>query len=276
MTRLSRPPLLHHPDFSLTVARRRAGEWLIDLLVLYGDALVTRGRSLTWNFGFPSRHAYCNAIRRLRKKGLVVLRPGRTTGARIHFSATAAAQPADYLRPDRSWNRKWSGFWQVLMYDIPEPQRAFRDTLRRFLYQLRMGCLQRSVWVSPDDIRPEYDDLVKATHFDFHSFLFESRTVLGRSAEDVVRTAWDFSDLHGRHQHYRHWCERELRHLDARSASRSDFERLANEELRTYFWAMEEDPLLPRALHPTGYDGVSVFQLHQVFVRTLRKRMIQE
>ena len=42
-----------------------------------------------------------------------------------------------------------------------------------------MGCLQKSVWVSPRDIRPEHDDLVKGIRVNFYAYLFEATTVLG-------------------------------------------------------------------------------------------------
>ena len=61
------------------------------------------------------------------------------------------------LRPEKFWNRKWDGIWYVLAYDVPEPQRSYRESLRRFLQRLRMGGLQGSGWVSPrgsDAVRP--------------------------------------------------------------------------------------------------------------------------
>ncbi len=66
----------HHPGFSLPVVRRRVGEELLDLLLMTGEWLATRGRSLTWNRSFPSTLAYDGARRRLCRAGLVAYRRG--------------------------------------------------------------------------------------------------------------------------------------------------------------------------------------------------------
>jgi DNA-binding transcriptional regulator PaaX len=64
----------HHPDFSLPVLRRQAGEVLLDLLLEFTRLVATQGRSLTWDSSYPNRNAYYNAVYRLRKAGLVAYR----------------------------------------------------------------------------------------------------------------------------------------------------------------------------------------------------------
>jgi CRISPR-associated endonuclease Cas2 len=45
--------------------------------------------------------------------------------------------------------RKWDGKWRIVMFDIPEKDRAFRDVLRIHLKELGFLKLQNSVFVSP-------------------------------------------------------------------------------------------------------------------------------
>lgn len=45
--------------------------------------------------------------------------------------------------------KKWDGKWRIVMFDIPEKDRLFRDVLRRHLKTLKFGKLQHSVFVSP-------------------------------------------------------------------------------------------------------------------------------
>jgi len=45
--------------------------------------------------------------------------------------------------------KKWDGKWRVVVFDIPEDSRTFRNILRQHLYELEFHQLQKSVFVSP-------------------------------------------------------------------------------------------------------------------------------
>ncbi|MFA6184013.1 MAG: hypothetical protein WC682_02825 [Parcubacteria group bacterium] len=45
--------------------------------------------------------------------------------------------------------RKWDNRWRIVLFDIPEKDRAFRDILRDHLRELKFFKLQHSVFVSP-------------------------------------------------------------------------------------------------------------------------------
>jgi len=259
----------HDPDISLPVIRRRVGEELLDLLVWYLAVSARRGWSWEWSHTFRDRAAYRVAVHRLKKKGLVVYEQQRARDVIIALSDEGEKHVRDVHRPHRRWRRKWNGIWYVLSYDIPEDDRSYRDALRGFLHRLQMGCLHRSVYVTPWDIRPEYDDLVKATGVDRYSFLFESRTVLGRDPRDVVTTAWDLSRLQEIHEWYLAAGKRILGTIRLDKLGRPALENLAREEMTAYVTAMQEDPLLPGALMPAGYRGRDVWEVHKDVVERI-------
>ena len=45
--------------------------------------------------------------------------------------------------------KKWDGKWRIVMFDIPEENRSFRDILREHLRELKFYKLQHSVFLSP-------------------------------------------------------------------------------------------------------------------------------
>ncbi len=45
--------------------------------------------------------------------------------------------------------KRWDGKWRVVLFDIPEKDRIFRDILREHLRNLKFAKLQHSVFVSP-------------------------------------------------------------------------------------------------------------------------------
>lgn len=55
---------------------------------------------------------------------------------------------------------RWNGRWCIVMFDIPEKERLFRDILRSHLYRLEFYKLQQSVFVSPHPYEKAILDLV--------------------------------------------------------------------------------------------------------------------
>ena len=65
---------------------------------------------------------------------------------------------ARYKPPER-----WDGKWRVVIFDIPEARRLYRDHLRDFLQGIGFLMLQASVWVYPHDC----EDLIMLLKTDY-------------------------------------------------------------------------------------------------------------
>jgi len=259
----------HHPDLCYPVIARRIGEELLELLAGVGEILATQGRCFAFGSQSVGDGGYRNAVHRLRKAGLIAARGRYRRSPILRLTESGQSRRPDVCRPERFWNRQWHGRWYVLAYDVPESQREYRDTLRAFLKRKRMGCLQRSVWVTPTDIRPDYDDLVRAANVDQYSFLLEATTVLGRSPMDVVRTAWGFERLTQQQEWYCEVCSENLHEVLCGEFTTAQLMTLLREETSAYFAAMQGDPLLPRELCPLEYMGEEAYRLHQRFAATV-------
>ena len=258
-----------NPDTSWVVVRRRATIELLCLFQDLGSFVLTRGWSA---LGVPASReaaAYRAAQTRLRRSGLIAYRRAAGQPAVLELAPEAAERlPACYA-PEKRWSERWDGRWRLLVYDIPEAQRKNRDALRRFLRQHALGELQRSVYVTPRDIRPEYDDLCTAAGVGQQVYLFEVHTVLGLKPDRIAWEAWDF-DAIGRRQE---WYCRSASGLTRRlgDMKRDDVFALAGEESLVYQSVMAEDPLLPRAAWPNGYQGENAFRQHKAFVNAARR-----
>ncbi len=253
----------HHPDWSLPVVRRRASEQWMDFLLDVGEVLTTNGRSLVWNKTYPNRQAYHNAMSRLRKAGLVIQPENKGKLPLLKLTKLGQEHLPAYHRPEERWDTRWNGIWYMLIFDVPESERHYRDSLRGFLKRMHMGCLQKSVWITPRDIRPEYDDLESAASIHTVSYLFESRTVLHRETQELVRDAWDFERLMKLHRHFLSVYGENLRRLEMNEYETDSVINLLHQESEAYVQCMRKDPLLPRELHPSGYLGEKVFLLHK-------------
>jgi phenylacetic acid degradation operon negative regulatory protein len=253
----------HHPDWSLPVLKRRISEEWVDFMKDVGLVLATNGRSLAWNTSYPSQTAYRSAMSRLRKAGLVAIHHDDGKLPTLRLTPEGHDRLPPYHAPERLWDTSWNGIWYMLIFDVPEKERHYRDTLRGFLKRLRMGCLQKSVWVTPRDIRPDYDDLEQAANVHAISYLLESKTVLHREAAEIVESSWDFDHLQELHERYLSVYRENLGLLSVAGRNEADLIKLLRQEAEAYVQCMRPDPLLPNELLPKSYLGKKVYKLHK-------------
>ncbi|MDF7808570.1 PaaX family transcriptional regulator C-terminal domain-containing protein, partial [Pontiellaceae bacterium B12219] len=263
----------HHPDIALPVVRRKAGEELLTLLKGIGSMVLSAGASEIYGHCYPNRRAFKASVKRLQKNGLLVEPHTDGSMPTLQLSERGAAHLPAYYNPTRYWSKPWNKWWYILMFDVPEKDRAYRDTLRNFLKTQRFGCLQRSVWVTPRDVRPEYDDLDRAAGIDSVAFLFEAKTVLGYGNHSVISEAWNFDRINQIQQLYLDVAEENLSLFQQYGAPDSEVAQLLRMENLAYTQAMMLDPLLPKELHPDQYAGPRVFEIRQKLFSAILKQI---
>lgn len=263
----------HHPDISLPVIRRKTCDELITLLAGTAEFVLSRGASDIYGHCYPNPRAFNAAVYRLQKKGLIATRKTDGTLPALTLTHKGKSGLPAYYRPHDYWNKAWNKWWYVLMFDVPESERPYRDTLRRFLKQMRFGCLQKSVWVTPWDVRPEYADLDSAAAVDSVAFLFEARTVLGHGNQSVIREAWNFDRIDQTHETYIHFARENLALLDSETSSEASIMQLLRMNNLAYAQSMSIDPLLPKELLPREYKGVKVVELHSKLIQQMLEKL---
>jgi phenylacetic acid degradation operon negative regulatory protein len=82
---------------------------------------------------------------------LVLTEDGRKQVKRLNFLDSSIK----FMKP-----KKWDGQWRIVIFDIPEKDRVFRDILRDHLYALKFYKLQQSVFISPYPFEKYILDLV--------------------------------------------------------------------------------------------------------------------
>ncbi len=249
--------------------RRQLAADVLDLMALLTDFLATGGRSYLWRPSYPRLTAYNMAVYRLRRQGLLASRGGGAAHPVLKLTDAGQQRVSLDLFPERWWNQRWTGTWYLLAYDIPERHRTYRMALQRFLRHTRMGCLQKSVYVSPRDIRPLYGDLSQAAAIRDYARLFEARLAEVGDPVAIVEQAWPMERLRAAHAAYVNAGDPHAGRGSAPGMA-GTLTRL-RAELLAYRQAMQLDPWLPKALWPPEYRGPEVVA---VFRRRLRRHLL--
>ena len=111
---------------------------------------------------------------------------------------------------EAQWSRQWDGVWRLVLFDVPMGQDAHRTRLRRYLRERTFGCLQGSVWISPDSAENLRKALGETSVQTDALVIMEGRPAAGEKDADIVAGAWDFSLLRRRYERYLDFLEQPL------------------------------------------------------------------
>jgi len=95
---------------------------------------------------------------RLRQQGLIDI---KMVNHQIYISLTeegrkrAGIHQIDKLKLARP--KQWDRKWRLLIFDIPQERKTYREALRGKLKELGFFQLQKSVWAYPFECRPEVE-----------------------------------------------------------------------------------------------------------------------
>lgn len=236
---------------------------------LFGDYLRYRGgearlRTLTALMGcFDVPETTVRVVvTRLRKEGwLESRRDGRET---TYLLTDAAWKLLDEGR-SRIFDRAtgpWDGQWHMVIYSVPESERALREQLRKKLSWLGFGPLSASVWLSPHDriaqVRASFADHPAARLDAFHA-----RSEGAGSDRGMADRAWDLAALD---RDYAALLAVYRPRLAGYRAGRLHGRAALVERMRLmhdYRLFPFRDPDLPPELLPPGWSGRAT---HEVFL----------
>jgi phenylacetic acid degradation operon negative regulatory protein len=236
---------------------------------LFGDYLRYRGGevrlrglvSLMGCFGVQETTVRV-VVTRLRKEGwLESRRDGRET---VYGLTEAAWKLLDEGR-SRIFSRAagpWDGQWHMVIYSVPETDRALREQLRKKLAWFGFGALSSSVWLSPHD---RLDELCAtfAEEPTVRIDTFRTRSAGSTSDRDIATRAWELVALD---RDYRALLDTyEPRVPEYRAGALSGPAALVErmQLVHDYRRFPFRDPDLPPELLPDGWSGR---RAHEVFL----------
>ncbi|MCK4782022.1 CRISPR-associated endonuclease Cas2 [Candidatus Parcubacteria bacterium] len=113
-----------------------------------------------------SKRQFGQFINYLKKKGYIKIKnleEGR--GILLTVKGKQKALTVEYkLNPKfkSKLKKRKDKKWIMVIFDIPEKKRKYRDNFRKFLYNLGFQKLQRSIWISPYEVSKDLEKIIRA------------------------------------------------------------------------------------------------------------------
>jgi len=169
------------------------------------------------------------------------------------LTASGKKQALGGRDPVEMWSRPWDGVWRMVIFDIPVRENKIRARLRRILLKHHFGCLQQSVWITPDPMETIRQQIGEELVDSKVLTCLEANPCMGESALDLTKSAWKFPQINARYQQHI-----ELLKSFSKRRHSLDWTKRRDwlaEEKESWDACMALDPLLPREMIPAGYLG---------------------
>jgi phenylacetic acid degradation operon negative regulatory protein len=202
-------------------------------------------------------------VTRMRKEGwLDSVRSGRETCYQLTPAAWNLLDEGRSRIFDRAGG-PWDGQWHMVMYSVPETERALREQLRKKLAWSGFGPLSASVWVSPHD-RTGGVRAAVAGNPNVVLDAFHARSEGVEHDRDIARRCWDLTGLD--RDYARLVADYRPRLARYRQGALSSREALVERMrlIQDYRHFPFRDPDLPPELLPEGWSGRVA---HDVFLQ---------
>ena len=98
-------------------------------------------------------------LKRLQKNGKITV---KNKGGELYFTLTNKAISEMLFSHIKKASKLPAGYYTIVIFDIPEEDRAARHTLRRLLRECNFTMLQRSVWLSKFNVIEEIKNFITA------------------------------------------------------------------------------------------------------------------
>ena len=166
------------------------------------------------------------ALSKLKSLGLVTK---ETNDHELYYRITEKGEKSfdQSLKPLKQTG-VWDGRWRLVIFNVPETKRDLRDRIRRSLAKLGMGILQPSVWISPNNIQLEIEEL--RTKLNLQNTIKYFEVTRNNSLDKtIISKSWNLPDLDDQYKKFNFEAQRIIKSIDKDTNPRFTVKKLIYE-----------------------------------------------
>lgn len=153
----------------------------------------------------------------------------------------------DYLaRRVEKYRKGWDKKWRLLIYDIPDRRRIYREYLRNFLKDLGFGKVQASCWVSCYDFSSEIHHFCKEKRLIDYICIYEGTFFAGKSVDGLTEEIWGLNEFYSAYKNITAKVKEYMRIIQTEETLFKDYYRKYCNLFVKYKHLMLADPFLPK------------------------------
>ncbi|MBT8160387.1 MULTISPECIES: PaaX family transcriptional regulator C-terminal domain-containing protein [Arthrobacter] len=204
------------------------------------------------------------ALSRLKKKGVVVPQVRQGTAGFVLTDGAAAMLARGDRRIFNPRLMSAGDRWCLVSFSIPEKEREKRHQLRRRLHWVGCGMVAAGLWISPDFLRDEVEEILEDLGLRGMATMFTADTPqVGGSLREAAAAWWDLDAVAELHRDF-------IRQYGGFASNQDASVEVSAETFATFVRCIDHwrtipylDPGLPPEFLPTdwpGAEGTSVFR----------------
>ncbi|KKS79455.1 MAG: hypothetical protein UV54_C0034G0006 [Candidatus Beckwithbacteria bacterium GW2011_GWA2_43_10] len=145
--------------------------------------------------------------------------------------------------------KKWDGYWRLVIFDIAEKKSNLRKQLRNKLKELGFGMWQKSIYISPFDFEDDVVEFLKEERLYGMAYVLTAKHRLLGDAKRLANDVWRLGQLN------KNYGKLIARIRQSESLTLAKKLNVAKKICYDYIVLLAEDPCLPKELLPLEWQA---------------------
>lgn len=200
-------------------------------------------------------------VSRMFKVGDITKGLNRNGEPVIRLTAQGGKLLDEVIPLKRMQKKKWDGKWRLVIFDIAEKKRKFRETLRNQLKKLGFGMWQKSVYVTPNPVMGEVNEFLKDNGLFGDVVCFESRRAGFGNDREFAEEIFGLGKINKMYEQICTKAEALSFPMKKKQMKTEIFEQRFAKIWNQYLYLQLTDPYLPRELLPRDWKALKAREL---------------
>lgn len=169
----------------------------------------------------------------------------------IFFISAKGSKLLDEAIPLRSLSEKrWDGFWRIVIFDIEEKEAHTRDMIRRKLRNLGFAMWQESVYLSPHPVAEEMNEFFEEKDLIPRCICFEAKQPNIFSSQEFAQNIFNIDSLRASYGQLNDEINSALNEYEKKKINKDQAFKKLEHFMESFQNIIMNDPFLPNELTP--------------------------